>query len=299
LSVGIGIHYEVFGQTTHKVWCWITIQHEYFRLGLLYGPLTLMWIFNLFIIVLLTRQAHNSLAYDFIVSPHRTRLRLYLLVFVCSKLPALANRIAEAITGQGHDIFALLLIQAIFDSLFGFCNSIVYGVTFRRIAIKAGFWCWEQAKDQLDPVHQREVYVPSITDRMRFKRRPTSPQRQQRAVNLSAGESHSQEGPSMARIEETIYDVGRQNSVPVLPSSTAASQSIGRSMDSTSLRPAPRVINQQMSHDISVLVEAVIQNGSRHRLDGTRSPPPELPTEQSSLISTSPTKQSFSSGFVS
>lgn len=58
---------------------------------------------------------------------------MYILVFILCKLPALINRLCNWVSDD--TIFWMALFQATFDSLFGFFESLVYGITKRRLEI--------------------------------------------------------------------------------------------------------------------------------------------------------------------
>jgi hypothetical protein len=78
----------------------------------------------------LSRELDSILAYEKIINKQRRRLRGYIGVFILCKLPALVNRILNF---AGIDMFPLFLIQALFDSLFGFFDSVVYGFSRKKM----------------------------------------------------------------------------------------------------------------------------------------------------------------------
>jgi len=165
----------LFGPTESGVWCWISAHHDWFRFAFYYVPLILLWVFNLAVYILLSKT--DSLSYTYIIKEGRKRLRMYLLVLLLCKLPALINRTVNA--ALDDTIFWLFLCQAVFDSLFGFFDSLVYGVTKGRMDVFREKCCscfWRSNKKIIglhDPLIQREAYhavvsIPysSITERM-------------------------------------------------------------------------------------------------------------------------------------
>jgi len=168
----IGYITKIFDTT--GAWCWISSTKNVERFSFYYVPLILLWLFNLTIYVLLSRK--DSLSYQYLLKEGRKRLRLYMLVLILCKLPALINRILNIFI---HDSFFVpLLIQAIFDSLFGFLDSLVYGITKARMdTVKRRCCCWrgdqESGLGVHDPLIQRDAsyltsYAPysSIAERM-------------------------------------------------------------------------------------------------------------------------------------
>jgi len=127
----VGYFKNIYGATESHMWCWIKAEHVGLRFGFYYGPLVLFWLINFIVYILLSRT--DSLAYSYLMKEGRKKLRLYLLVLILCKLPALANRLANAISD--NPIYALVLLQALFDSLFGFFDSMVYGIFKARINI--------------------------------------------------------------------------------------------------------------------------------------------------------------------
>jgi len=154
----VGYTTNIFNDT--GAWCWIKNDKNIERFAFYYIPLILLWLFNLGIYILLSRK--DSLSYQYLINQGRKRLRLYLLVLILCKLPALINRILDIFI---HDSFFVpLLIQAIFDSLFGFFDSLVYGVTKARMDIvREKLCCCCRGKDSEstlgvhDPLIQRDA----------------------------------------------------------------------------------------------------------------------------------------------
>jgi len=120
----VGYFNDIYGPTEEELWCWIKKEYMPLRFGFYYGPLVFFWIFNVIIYILLSRS--DTLSYEYLMKEGRKKLRLYLLVLILCKLPALTNRLANAF--YSDPIYALIVFQAIFDSLFGFFDSLVYGI---------------------------------------------------------------------------------------------------------------------------------------------------------------------------
>jgi len=166
---------ESFGQTESNVWCWITHEHPYMRFLVYYIPLFVMWIFNVTIYILLARESHSSLSYGFIIKEGKKRLRLYILVFVVAKFPAVVNRLCNLVWSD-KTLFSLFLLQAVFDSLFGFFEALVYLALVKKRLPKLKIWCCSKRGNARDEISPRESVVPysSIAERMYYapKKRP-------------------------------------------------------------------------------------------------------------------------------
>jgi len=166
-----------FGETEDSVWCWITHDHQEMRFAVYYIPLVVLWVFNVTIYILLSRESQSSLSYGYILKEGKKRLRLYILVFVVAKAPALINRLCNVFFSD-KKMFTLFLLQAVFDSLFGFFEALVYIALVKKRLPK--LWCKKKEVELKDPLIQRETLVPysSIAERMYYsnskKKRPTS-----------------------------------------------------------------------------------------------------------------------------
>lgn len=165
---------ESFGQTEDAVWCWIEAEEGELRFGVYYVPLVVLWMFNVIMYVLLSRERRSSLSYEYIIKAGKRRLRLYILVFILCKLPSLVNRLANAIHPE-KNFFILFLIQAIFDSLFGFFEALVYLHLMRK---RITFCCWGQTpRDPFtpgadEPMLHRDLqssFYSSIAERLYYK----------------------------------------------------------------------------------------------------------------------------------
>jgi len=157
-----------FGQTEDEVWCWIIRERQELRFAVYYVPLVILWIFNVSIYIMLSRERYSSLSYGYIIKEGKRKLRLYILVFVIMKFPALVNRLCNLFWSD-QELFFLFLLQAIFDSLFGFFESLVYIVLVKK---RLPNFC-KPKEDQIglsDPLLQRESGVPysSIAERMYY-----------------------------------------------------------------------------------------------------------------------------------
>jgi len=166
VSVTACIISESFGETEDAVWCWITHEHQDMRFAVYYIPLVVLWIFNVTIYFLLSKESQSSLSYGYIMKEGRKRLRLYILVFVVAKAPALINRLFNLFLSD-RKLFTLFLLQALFDSLFGFFEAMVYIALVKKRLPKINFCCRDQDMEVEDP-SVRESLVPysSIAERM-------------------------------------------------------------------------------------------------------------------------------------
>ena len=88
-------------------------------------------------------------------NPLAFRLRLYLLAFICTKLFSVINRV-QNIADNDNPIFALYLLQALFEPFTGFANALVYGAN--RMVIKEYKRKWEEYKR--NQAEENSVYEP-------------------------------------------------------------------------------------------------------------------------------------------
>jgi len=169
---------ESFGETEDSVWCWITQEHQNMRFAVYYIPLVVLWVFNVGIYIMLSREAQSSLTYGYLLKEGKKRLRLYILVFVIAKAPALVNRLCNVFL-KDRKMFVLFLLQAIFDSLFGFLEALVYLALVKK-RLPSISCCKNKETELQDPVVQREALVPysTIAQRVYYsqskKTKPTS-----------------------------------------------------------------------------------------------------------------------------
>ena len=91
-------------------------------------------------------------------NPLAFRLRLYLLAFICTKLFSVINRV-QNIADNDNPIFALYLLQALFEPFTGFANALVYGAN--RMVIKEYKRKWEEYKR--NQAEESSVYEPKKT----------------------------------------------------------------------------------------------------------------------------------------
>jgi len=179
IGVLVCILRNALGQTEDFVWCWITSDHQNMRFAVYYIPLVIMWVFNAFIYILLSREKYSSLSYGFLIQEGKRRLRLYILVFVIAKTPALVNRLCNLFLSD-RQLFVLFLLQAIFDSLFGFFESLVYITLVKKRLPNCCCHPKEEGIGLADPLIHRETVVPysSIAERMYY-----SSSKKQRSIN--------------------------------------------------------------------------------------------------------------------
>jgi len=179
IGVLVCILRNALGQTEDYVWCWITSEHQNMRFAVYYIPLVIMWVFNAFIYILLSREKYSSLSYGFLIQEGKRRLRLYILVFVIAKTPALVNRLCNLFLSD-RQLFVLFLLQAIFDSLFGFFESLVYITLVKKRLPNCCCHPKEEGIGLADPLIHRETVVPysSIAERMYY-----SSSKKQRSIN--------------------------------------------------------------------------------------------------------------------
>jgi len=175
ITVAICIFNESFGQTEDEVWCWITHERQDMRFAVYYIPLVVLWVFNVSIYILLSHEKYSSLSYGYLIKEGKRRLRLYILVFVITKFPALINRLCNLFLSD-RKLFILFLLQAIFDSLFGFFEALVYIALVRK---RLPNFCCKSKEENIglaDPLMQRETVVPysSIAERMYYSSKSRS-----------------------------------------------------------------------------------------------------------------------------
>ena len=124
------IELDAFGPTEEKhLYCWITSDQVALRFAFYYIPLVCIWLFNIVIYILLSKQLKSLLTYEHLINKQRRKLRLYLLAFILFKLPALINRTLNA---AAHiTVFELFLVQALCDGLLGLADAVIYAYTNR------------------------------------------------------------------------------------------------------------------------------------------------------------------------
>ena len=106
-------------------WCWIKPGYVFERLFCYYGPLILMIIVMACIYI---KIGNNLKTFEM----HETtnaiirRLKLYLVVFLITRIPSITNRVVEMVSKEST--FVLMLLHAIFSPLQGFLNALIYGM---------------------------------------------------------------------------------------------------------------------------------------------------------------------------
>lgn len=119
------------------LWCWIDNDHEWYRIFFLYFFLLLSWIFNAFVLHLVSRAISNRNQLNTLPGSHhlalaeaeiQTKLRQYLFVFILSWYFGLFNRLMQFILDR--PVFLTSLLHAFFVPLQGFLNSVCYGDIF-------------------------------------------------------------------------------------------------------------------------------------------------------------------------
>lgn len=128
---------QPMGSHTGRPWCWINSNggdtHEWMQFAFFYGPLMLVFLFNLMIYFMLCRKVGSFM------SPlqHKIRRRLffYLGAFIFLSGWGLANRLWQSFDGE--PLYFLSCADALCGPLQGFCNALVYGMN-RRLRVR--YW---------------------------------------------------------------------------------------------------------------------------------------------------------------
>eukprot|EP00940_MAST-03C_sp_MAST-3C-sp2_P002105 g2105.t1 len=129
----IAMSADVFGDAGQ--WCWISADYQWARISLYYSWLILILMINCIMFYLIIerdplnisqRSSPDSRTSFKRRNPLAFRLRLYLIAFVVTKIFSVINRI-QNIADEENPIFALFLLQAIFEPFTGFANAAVYG----------------------------------------------------------------------------------------------------------------------------------------------------------------------------
>jgi len=120
-SVPIAILYsqEKFDISDHT-WCWIKCANDTLRLFMFYLPLVVIYLINLICYIVVQRKMSSVGILPKFITP----MTSYLIVFLIVAIFPLLNRLLGLI---GTCIVPLYYLQAIFDPLLGFLNSLVYG----------------------------------------------------------------------------------------------------------------------------------------------------------------------------
>jgi len=123
LMIAAGSH--VLGDA--GTWCWIGSDHQWARISLYYVWLLVVTCVNLSIYADITRAARARRGLVETRNPLAFRLRLYILAFVLTHIFSILNRLQNVIDPD-KPVFALYLLQSIFEPMNGFTNALVYGM---------------------------------------------------------------------------------------------------------------------------------------------------------------------------
>jgi hypothetical protein len=126
--------HQMMGQSD-RPWCWIRDFHDdewnafgsHLQYAVFYGPLLVIFAFNLFIYSFLGRKVGELMQTRMKVRIQK-RLLLYLLVFQLTSIWGLANRIYQAWSPKHNYSYVLLCLDSAFGPLQGFLNALVYGL---------------------------------------------------------------------------------------------------------------------------------------------------------------------------
>jgi hypothetical protein len=115
--------YSKFGPA--GVWCWIQSENnKSFQIA--YYSLTWVVVFlNLIFVSLLIWNLRQLNCNDDMIGRYINKLKLYPMIQIISLVPATVNRIITLC--EKEEVFWLMVIQIVFDSLTGLIFSIVYG----------------------------------------------------------------------------------------------------------------------------------------------------------------------------
>mmetsp|Transcript_7653 Transcript_7653/g.10561 ORF Transcript_7653/g.10561 Transcript_7653/m.10561 type:complete len:320 (+) Transcript_7653:140-1099(+) len=148
ITVVLSVFFNRFGKAGS--WCWIADPRDPFRL-FVYGTLVIVASFTIFCLISIRlKMKHIESDFKRILNK---RLRLYVLAFLITQLPAVVNRLQNAVQPD-KPIFWLFLLQAIFQPSHGLVNCLVYGfsedqfvehykLTFHELKVlcKGSSWC--------------------------------------------------------------------------------------------------------------------------------------------------------------
>ena len=111
------------------VWCWIKESEDNGSKDLQIAYYIITWfivILNTIFVVLLIWNLKKIDYSDEMINRYVNKLKLYPIIQIISLIPATVNRII-CLAREGEQIFVLVIIQVIFDSLTGLIFSFVYG----------------------------------------------------------------------------------------------------------------------------------------------------------------------------
>ena len=172
----VAISADVFGDSGQ--WCWISPDYQWARVALYVNivfdcevnhfnltklPLQIYYRYYFWLILILILNGimfyviikYNPLQSSATAAGSRVsrnfrsnnplafRLRLYLLAFICTKVFSVINRV-QNIADSENPIFALYLLQALFEPFTGFANALVYGAN--RMVIREYKRKWDEYK---------------------------------------------------------------------------------------------------------------------------------------------------------
>jgi len=160
IPFGFGAYGNAGHSSSSQIWCWITGDFPYgpyLRFSLFYGPILIVYLYILICYILIRREIYKLkqfISENALKNVSGERITLYLLIFAISKFPGLINRFQNIISD--NPIFVLFLLQAIFNPLQGFANSIVYGMRKAlRNEIRRQFCCENSGTE--DPLVTRNI----------------------------------------------------------------------------------------------------------------------------------------------
>jgi len=124
---------DVYGEA--YVWCWISPDHDYLRLGCFYCILFLAWLVIAFMLwevnnelLILQKRSNLTAKIATLIDINLTvqkRLFVYISIFFAVWFFAILNRIIEQ--SVGHPVYATSLLTVIFLPLQGFFNAVAFG----------------------------------------------------------------------------------------------------------------------------------------------------------------------------
>jgi len=139
INVSIGYFAGIFGNANADVtdknpsWCWIKYQENFYKLGLYFIPFFIIWIFNLFIYIRVSKEIVKIKSTS-IREIAETKIRIYLLVFMFCVSVGAINRMQNWIDPKSPQYW-LYFCDALVSPLQGFLNSIIYGMN-KQLRIK-------------------------------------------------------------------------------------------------------------------------------------------------------------------
>ena len=160
--------HQMMGQSD-RPWCWIRDFHDdewnafgsHLQYAVFYGPLLVIFAFNLFIYSFLGRKVGELMQTRMKVRIQK-RLLLYLLVFQLTSIWGLANRIYQAWSPKHNYSYVLLCLDSAFGPLQGFLNALVYGLN-QKLRDRYKEWLCPESSGWYvtfaTPMHARALYA--------------------------------------------------------------------------------------------------------------------------------------------